>query len=165
MNEIYHNINGYQNLYIINREGTIISLKKNKEITHKDDRGYCKVQLSRDGIKKTFYVHRLVWDTFNGLNEGMTINHKDGNRSNNCIDNLEEVSHKQNLRSFNKRSKGQSSKFRGVSKTNGGKWRAYIQPDRRQVCLGVFKNEIDAAKAWNEKAKELGFGEGALNPV
>jgi hypothetical protein len=43
-------------------------------------------------------VHRMVWEAFNGPIEGrLEINHKDLNRSNNRLENLEVVTHQQNL--------------------------------------------------------------------
>jgi hypothetical protein len=43
-------------------------------------------------------VHRMVWEAFNGRIEGrLEINHKDLNRTNNLLDNLEVVTHQQNL--------------------------------------------------------------------
>ena len=50
--------------------------------------------------KKTYYYmeHRVVWCWHNGaIPQGMVINHKDYNRANNCIDNLEMVSQKENV--------------------------------------------------------------------
>ena len=39
---------------------------------------------------KQKFIHRLVWEEFNGvIPKGLQINHKDGNKSNNHIDNLE----------------------------------------------------------------------------
>ena len=64
-----------------------------------------------------------------------------------------------------KRTKG-SSKFKGVSwfkRTE--KWKAQIQYRKKVIHLGYFKDEIDAAKAYNAKAIEL-FGEYAcLNKI
>ena len=52
--------------------------------------GY-RVDLWKDGKPKTFLVCRLVATTFleDLIDTNMTVNHKDGNRFNNCIDNME----------------------------------------------------------------------------
>ena len=49
-----------------------------------------------------------------------------------------------------------TSKFKGVCwHKAANKWYASIQKDKRIYYLGVFEIEIDAAKAYNERAKEL----------
>jgi len=60
--------------------------------------GYLRCALSKERKLKSFPVHRLVCMAFYGLvPNGMEINHKDGNKINNCIDNLEYITHKQNI--------------------------------------------------------------------
>ena len=55
-------------------------------------RGYPSVGLSHCGVVKEFKVHKLVADAFLGPRPANhDINHKDGNKQNNCIDNLEYV--------------------------------------------------------------------------
>lgn len=61
-------------------------------------RGYLQVQIMREGKRYTRYVHRLVAECFlpnpNGYNE---INHIDGNKSNNSVENLEWCTHSENM--------------------------------------------------------------------
>lgn len=61
--------------------------------------GY-RVDLWKDGRPHTFLVHRLVADAFIGnfIDTKMTVNHKDGNRYNNNVDNLEWLSREDNIR-------------------------------------------------------------------
>lgn len=59
--------------------------------------GYEYVVINVDGKWKGKYVHRLVWEVFNGpIPEGYEINHIDEDKSNNALSNLELVTHKQN---------------------------------------------------------------------
>ena len=52
--------------------------------------GYLQVRLMRDGKRIYASAHRLVWIHFNGpIADGLTINHKDGNKGNNHPSNLE----------------------------------------------------------------------------
>lgn len=52
--------------------------------------GYVYVSLSKDGEQKTHLLHRLIADTFlPNPNKLPAVNHKDGNKKNNCITNLE----------------------------------------------------------------------------
>lgn len=48
-----------------------------------------------------------------------------------------------------------TSKYMGVTKTQYGSYRAQVTHMGKLVYCKVFKNEIDAAKAYNEKKKEL----------
>lgn len=57
------------------------------------------VDLWRNGNPITYYVHRLVAEAFLGeASSDMTVNHKDGNRQNNHVDNLEWLSRADNIR-------------------------------------------------------------------
>lgn len=58
--------------------------------------GYKKVSLWVYGVFKQKYIHRLVAETFLGLVGSLQVNHKDGDKSNNCLTNLEVVTAKQN---------------------------------------------------------------------
>ena len=60
--------------------------------------GYDIVDLCRNGKYTRRSVHRLMWESFNGPIEGrLEINHKDLDRSNNALDNLELITHQQNI--------------------------------------------------------------------
>lgn len=56
-----------------------------------------------------------------------------------------------NRRLFNKK----ESKYRGVTKRPNGKFQANIAKDKIKYFLGTFNSEIEAAKAWNNKSREL----------
>jgi len=61
--------------------------------------GYAQVTLNNGKRIKNFYVHRLVAEAFLPKRDGKTyVNHKDGNKTNNNISNLEWVSASQNIR-------------------------------------------------------------------
>ncbi len=81
--------------YKVSDSGLIFSQKANRLLTvseHGD--GYKIVSLYKDGKCKRVFIHRLVYETFVGaIPEGMQINHKDEDKSNNSLDNLEIVSH------------------------------------------------------------------------
>ncbi len=60
--------------------------------------GYYSVAPTVNGKNKTVLVHSLVAEAFIGPRpEGKEVNHKDGDKTNNCVENLEYVSHKQNV--------------------------------------------------------------------
>ena len=76
--------------YFADKDGNIYSNRKFKEITllkqYKDHNGYLRIKI----INKTKKVHRLIAKTFIPNKENKScVNHKDGNKSNNKISNLE----------------------------------------------------------------------------
>lgn len=98
-------------------------------------------------------MHRFIMDA----PDGMEIDHKDGNPLDNRKCNLRICSHAQNTR--NQRHKKGSSIYKGVywDKKNE-KWMASITFNYKTIWLGRHADEIEAAKVYDEKAKEL-FGE------
>lgn len=109
--EIWKDIPGYEGYYQASNKGNIKSLKfqcnltgkkypREKILKPKTDKWKNKrVDLWKNGEHKTWLVHRLIGITFLGMpKEKMTINHKDGNRLNNNLDNLEWLSLAENIR-------------------------------------------------------------------
>lgn len=102
MKVIPHNyVTRYGYRYYATDDGHIYSehLKRNiSEYFDKD--GYKKVRLSNgDGSRKVFSVHRLILETFepNPNSANLQVNHKDGDKTNNCLSNLEWVTCKENI--------------------------------------------------------------------
>ena len=86
--------------YLISTDGQVYSLKRDRLLPQGfTERGYKQVDVCNDeGIKKHMRVHRLVYMAHIGaIPEGMQINHKDEDKTNNCIENLEVVTPKQNI--------------------------------------------------------------------
>lgn len=66
---------------------------------HKEISGYMSVTLMINGSRKRIYVHRLVAMVYlDNAKKLPSINHKDGNKSNNNIDNLEWTNQSDNLK-------------------------------------------------------------------
>lgn len=87
-------INGYEGLYQIDIYGNVYSCKRNTakggKLIPQVTSGYFRVALSKNGIIKRCFVHRLVAEAFRpNPNNYPQVNHKDENRQNNCVDNLE----------------------------------------------------------------------------
>lgn len=65
----------------------------------RDNRGYRRICLTKDRIQKNYAVHRIVWAAFNGpIPDGMQINHKNGIKHDNRLENLEVVTPSENTR-------------------------------------------------------------------
>ena len=100
MGEIWKDIEGYEGLYQVSNLGRVKSLKYNKErilkIANGTD-GYKIVGLTYNSKRKTFKVHRLVAQAFiPNPNEYPQVNHKDEDKGNNKVDNLEWCDNKYN---------------------------------------------------------------------
>lgn len=95
---------------------------------------------------KSYLVHHIIWLMFNGkLPE--YLDHIDGNGLNNKIENLREVSHKENMMN-KKKYRNNTSGLVGVSwAAKAEKWYAYIQHNKKRISLGHFDNILDAAAA------------------
>lgn len=96
MTEIWKDIPGYEGLYQASNRGNIRSLNWRKMNIVRNlylkphNKGYFQVELSKDGVKKMITVHRLVAMTFIPNPDNLpAINHKDENKSNNNVSNLE----------------------------------------------------------------------------
>lgn len=102
MEEIWKQIDDGYGQYQISTFGRVRSLKrKNEKILSldKDRNGYMNVKLSKDGVIQKFKVHRLVALAFIANPDNLPeINHKDGNKANNCINNLEWTTRSQNMK-------------------------------------------------------------------
>ncbi len=102
MREIWKDIDGYENLYKISNLGNVKRIKKNGDYILKpkyDNRKYCRVILSKEGITRTFLVHRLVALAFidNPLKKPY-INHKNEITYDNRVENLEWCTNSENLK-------------------------------------------------------------------
>ena len=84
-------IKGYEGLYGITSCGKVWSYKRKMFLKPKDNgNGYLQVSLYKDKENKSCYVHRLVAEAYIPNNENLPqINHKDENKTNNCLQNLE----------------------------------------------------------------------------
>ncbi len=103
---------------------------------------------------KKILMHRLIMKV---LSSNDQIDHINGNGLDNRKTNLRICNNQQNT--FNSKSRKGSSIYKGVSyRTDCKKYRARISFNGQARHLGYFNNEIEAAKAYDEKAKEL-FGE------
>lgn len=108
---MYKDVKGYEGYYQVDENGNVRSLRRfrkngatgyfqeGKELKKTDrGNGYLCVNLSKDGKTRIHSIHRLVAETFLEKIEGKTqVNHKDGNKYNNSVHNLEWCTCKENI--------------------------------------------------------------------
>lgn len=84
-------IKNYEGLYAVTSCGKIWSYRNEKFLTPETDiGGYLRVNLCKNGKTKHYKIHRLVADAYIPNPENLPqINHKDENKANNCLQNLE----------------------------------------------------------------------------
>lgn len=141
----------YEGKYAVDAAGNVWSLnyrrtgktKKLKQI--KNTTGYHQVILFKNGKYKHHLVSRLVAEAYlDGYCEELEVDHIDRNRSNNSIQNLRIVNHKENH--YNRSAKGWS--------IINGKFVARIGLNGKNIYLGSFENAKDAEAAYAEAKKQ-----------
>ena len=154
--EFFLQIEGYEN-YSISNHGSIKNNKTNKILKQKNHiQGYKLIDLHKNGIRKTFKIHRLVGNAFleNPENKPF-IDHIDENKANNNVKNLRWATRKENGYNQGKRIDN-SSGFKGVSFIkNANKYQASIKINGKNKHLGLFLTPEEASETYESKAKEI----------
>lgn len=151
MEEIWKDIPNYENLYQIS---SLARVKRLVGIRCKTERilkpslrnGYYHVNLTKNAKGKSFYVHRLFAQSFidNTFNKEQ-INHKNGIRTDNCLENLEWVTNLENQRhawdilkrkSIWERKKGANNKLS----------KKVIQLSRKNVFISKYNGIHEASR-------------------
>lgn len=157
MNEIWIEIAGHKN-YFVSNLGRIKSVRLEKEYikNFRLHNGYYRIRLS-DG-RKWFSVHQLVAIAFlNHIpnNNGMVIDHINANKTDNRLENLRIVTHRENINlAYDATNK--SSKYRGVyfhKPTN--KWLSQIGINGKTKYLGLFNSEVEAGQAYKNALADI----------
>ncbi len=116
--------------YEIYEDGTILRkehkspcgflLSRTKIFQQNEKNGYVSVMLTNDqGKRVRFYLHRLLWTVFKGeIKPRYEIDHIDGNRKNNSLENLRELSRKQNANTDTAKERYRISNGRDKGKYN-----------------------------------------------
>lgn len=115
---------------------------------------YCWV----DGKRKRHHIH--VWEQANGpIPDGYEIDHINGQRDDNRLENLRLVTRKENMQNAKQYSTNTSG-VTGVSWSKSkSRWRAYLVSEYKQISLGYYADWFDAVCARKSADNRYGFHE------
>ena len=165
INEVWRSISGYVE-YQVSNIGRVRNASTGKILKCRyrgKKKNYLAVALYKDGKQTNYSVHRLVANEFipNPENKEQ-VDHIDGNKENNTFTNLRWATNSENQINNRHPRAHHTSVYKGVSLHKpSGKWISKITLNNHQIHLGLFSDEVLAAKTYDEKAKEL-FGEYAV---
>lgn len=163
--ELFKEIEGYDGRYLIGSKGTVISMEFRNNIASKprtmvmnptdNGNGYQIVFLGNNGKRERHYVHRLVAKAFLPKADGKdVVNHKDWNKRNNAVENLEWCTQKENIKHSADRMRHPKAKCKPTStghkyihvSTNGEKYRLLIRQRGKRIIYKTF-DDLESAIA------------------
>lgn len=119
--------------FMVSNLGRVKNAKTNKILKGKiTDAGYREYYLSIKGKKKSYFGHKLVWETWGG-EEQKIINHINGNKLDNRLTNLENVSNQENV-------------LKAIYETKAFKFKKTACFDKEGNLVQIFENNADAAR-------------------
>lgn len=168
--EIWKDIPNYEGKYMVSNMGNVKSLnfkntKKEKILkTTIAKCGYHYITLCKEVVTKKKYNHQLVAMAFlNHIPCGLdlVVNHKNFDKLDNRVENLEIVSNRENS---NQKHIKSSSIYTGVHwDTRKKKWTSTIYINNKKVFLGLFTDEIKASDMYEKALKNISFFKGCNN--
>lgn len=143
MKEEWRPAPGFEKNYLVSNFGAIKNIRSGRILAVSySNCGYARLNLSVDGVAKRKSVHRLVAEAFIPKNgDGYQVNHIDGNKKNNNVENLEWVTPSDNIKhAFNI----------GLKKPCGG------VPPRKILCVEtgeIFPSTWSVARKFGKKSQ------------
>lgn len=114
---------------------------------HTSTTGYLKIGLWKNGKLKNKFIHKLLVEMFMGItidNRFTVIDHKDNNKLNNSLSNLQVITNRHNSIKDKNPKSGHSCIYR-----NSGSWLVRLRINGKKTSLGTFKNIEDAIMCRN----------------
>ena len=161
MKEIWRDIKGYEGLYQVSNLGRVKRIqsfdsigrkKKGQDMSNHKCHGYLRVWLSKDNNRKSYSIHRLVAEAFISNPENKPeVNHIDGNKENNCVENLEWCTRSENIKH------GYS---KGLLKQTSRRRNDYRSKKVVQKSNGIIIHEYPSAM---EAQRQTGYSQGTIS--
>ena len=152
-------IKQYNNEYGISNDGKVFTYKqgKDRELSQHYHKGYKRVFLFKGDVRKSYFVHRLVAEAFiKNSKDKPQVNHKDGNKENNNVKNLEWMTREENQK-HSREVLGNTN--RGKKNNNYGNRISKLYPSpqlrNRLIELGIPHNKHNLAELGEMLPKEL----------
>ena len=171
-------VKGFEKFYEVSNFGRISNYRKIMKV-YTINSGYLAIKFTIDNKRSTHLIHRLVAEAFvpNPDNKPF-VNHKDGNKQNNCAWNLEWVNNSENilharqtgLNPYNLptlgKKKGKGSKYRNVTfDKHRNKFIGCVRHNKKTYFQKRFDTEIEAARHVNWILDILGLHDRPRNSV
>lgn len=163
MEEIWKPVPSFESDYMVSNLGKVKSIKKGldkammlKGYVNRD--GYLKVGLYRNNKQRKYGVHQVVAMAFLnhtplGGSTKIVIDHVNGNKLDNRLENIEVVTNRENVtRGFKKELIGSSYN------KNAKRWISSIRQNNKYIYLGLFDTAIEASNAYKKALSELNQG-------
>ena len=140
-------IQDYPN-YLIYETGEVFNVKTNRFKKLSDNgRGYLQVSLCKNGKEKKFYIHRLVAiHYFPNPENKLEVDHIDGNKHNNCVENLRWATRSENANAFQKHRKNNTSGVKNIYYDKNYKLWFYQKTIYKKLHLKYFETFEDACE-------------------
>lgn len=165
--EIWKDIKGYEGLYQISNYGRVKSLKKNIIMKPFNNNGYLRINLYKNGKSKKYLIHILVAEHFISEKpfKDAEINHKDLNKKNNHVDNLEWVNPSKNVKHAIENINGRKEKLKKNMAEIGKKYyyigvekskKPVMQIDKNTgKIIAIFNSAREASQKTNSNWKNI----------
>ena len=150
-------IPNYEGLYSLDlNNNEVYSHYRNKYLKQQIDKdGYFTINISKNCKKKTFKLHRLIYQSHYGtIPDKMQVDHIDNNRQNNNIENLRLVTNSQNKMN-SKTPKNNITGYKCITLTNCNTYRVTIIKNKKKVYDKTFKTLEEAILNRDIKLKEI----------
>lgn len=120
-------------IYMVSNLGRVKNIKTNRLLQGKiTDSGYREYCLTLEGKKRSFFAHKIVWEVWEGTEQNI-INHINGNKLDNRLENLENITNQENV-------------LKAIYETKVHRFKKTACFDKEGNLIRVFLNNSDAAR-------------------